>query len=112
MNTEDKLHTVLNQYNFFMAEKDMAGFINKLKEILLPESSTVFQKSTSIYNEDLVGLVKFTREEYEPEFKDGRHWVDILDEEEKPVSDKEVVAAYQLYKESLTQDVIDEATGG
>lgn len=44
--------------------------------------------------EDMEALVEFTREEYEPEFIDGKYWVEISDEKEKPVTDKEVVEQF------------------
>lgn len=47
---------------------------------------------------DAVEMIKWIREEYQPEFADARHWVNILDDHEDPITDAELYQLYTLFK--------------
>lgn len=50
--------------------------------------------------EEAIKMIKWIREEYEPEFENGRHWVDILDDNDPPtpITDAELYNLYKLSK--------------
>lgn len=51
--------------------------------------------------EEIISMIKWIREEYEPEFANGRYWVDILEDDPEPVTDEQL---YELYLQWRTQN--------